>query len=77
MAIYSVDINGTFTATVEVEIDDALLKDITEEVEQDLVYTAGEQILQKDLDVDNFTKCDNIEIECVDYTLIDDSEPDE
>jgi hypothetical protein len=66
---YSVDINGTFTAEVFVEIDD----DTTEEEDtiEQMVYDLAEKQLTEKMAVD-CKYLDNIELECLDHTEITD-----
>jgi predicted YcjX-like family ATPase len=76
VAQFQVEVSGVFTTMVDVEIDDALLKNdkgehIGEEAEQELVYKEAEKILQDDIDNGDFSKIDNIDLECIDYTEIE------
>lgn len=67
MAKYSVDINGTFTTEVDVDIDD----DTPEDEIEELVYQLAEKQLTDKMMVD-CKYLDNIELESVDHTEITD-----
>jgi hypothetical protein len=71
MTKYVVDINGTFTAVVNVEIDADVVKDETEEDIEQMIYGLAEKQLNEMLDKNDLSLVDNIELECIDNVEID------
>jgi hypothetical protein len=63
MPKYIVDINGTFTAAISIEIDGEGL--------EDEIYGIAEKQLQDMFSKNDYSLIDNIELECIDHEEVE------